>query len=221
MTDSKQTTRRQGRAVTDDPRAVATRQKIVGSLEEMLREGKLLSVARLCDQAGIGRSTFYVHFSTVDDVFLFVLDGMIDEISSRDVERRRTSSEPRSTLTLRALHELLEALADKREFLLGRPSTAAEERLHEHLSTQVASNLDNVIRVEQPRLPPDTLRTVSDFIAGGVLHAMLGWLAAPDGRSEPELTSTISALFPSWLAGDADRNAAISSADSSSGGLDS
>jgi len=202
MTDTKQTTRRQERAVTDDPRAVATRQKIVTALEELLREGKTPSVAGLCEQAGIGRSTFYVHFSAVDNVFLYVIDGMIDEISGRDVQRRKTSSEPRSTLTLRAVTELLAALAGKRDFLLGRPSSMAEERLHEHLSAQVANNLDNVIRVEQPHLAPGTLRTVSDFVAGGVLHAMLGWLAAPDGRSEDEFTSAVLALFPLWLAGD-------------------
>jgi hypothetical protein len=65
----------------------------------------------------------------------------------------------------------------------------------------VASNLDNVIRVEQPQLPSGTLRTVSDFIAGGIVHAMLGWLASPDGRDEYEFTSTTLTLLPSWLAG--------------------
>jgi AcrR family transcriptional regulator len=202
MTDSKQATRRLGRAATEDPRAVATKQKIVGALEELLGQGSFPSVAALCEHAGIGRSTFYVHFSAVDDVFVFVMDGLIDEISSHDVQRRKDSSGPRSALTLQTLTELLEALASKRDYLLGRQSPAAQERLHDHLSAQVASNLDNVIRVERPHLAPGTLRTVSDFIAGGVLHAMLGWLAAPDGRTEREFISTVLDLFPSWLAGD-------------------
>jgi AcrR family transcriptional regulator len=202
MTDSKQATRRQEHAATEDPRAVATREKIVGALEELLGQGTFPSVAGLCDHAGIGRSTFYVHFSAVDDVFVFVMDGLIDEISRRDVQRRKESSEPRSALTLKAVTELLGALADKRDFLLGRPSTAAEERLHEHLSAQVASNLDNVIRVEQPDLPSSTLRTISDFIAGGILHAMLGWLAEPNGRTEREFTSAVLTLLPPWIAED-------------------
>ncbi|UOQ59712.1 TetR/AcrR family transcriptional regulator [Leucobacter rhizosphaerae] len=202
MTDSKQATRRLERAVTLDPRAAATRQKIVEALEELLEQGTFPSVAGLCDQAGIGRSTFYVHFSAVDDVFVFVMDGIIDEISRRDRERRRGSSSPRSALTIQAVTELLEALESKRDFLLGRPSTSAEERLHEHLSAQVASNLDNVIRDEQPDLPSNTLRTISDFIAGGILHAMLGWLAQPAGRDKREFTSAILPLLPTWLAGD-------------------
>lgn len=202
MPDSKQATRRLERAVTEDPRAVATKQKIVGALEVLLGQGTFPSVAGLCDHAGIGRSTFYVHFSAVDDVFVFVMQGMIDEISSRDLQRRKESSQPRSTLTLRAVSELLEALEDKRDFILGRPSALAEERLHEHLSAQVASNLDNVIRVEQPELPSSTLRTISDFIAGGILHAMLGWLAQPEERDKREFTSTVLTLLPSWLAGD-------------------
>ncbi len=202
MTDSKQATRRQERAATVHPRAVATKQKIVEALEELLEQGTFPSVAGLCDHAGIGRSTFYVHFSAVDNVFVFVMDGIVDEISRRDLERRRGSSQPRSTLTIRAMTELLEALEDKRDFLLGRPSASAEERLHEHLSAQVASNLDNLIRVEQPDLPSSTLRTFSDFIAGGILHAMLGWLAQPEERDKQEFTSTVLALLPSWLAGD-------------------
>ena len=185
-----------------DPRAAATRQKIVEALEELLEHGAFPTVAGLCDQAGIGRSTFYVHFSAVDDVFVFVMDGIIDEISRRDMQRRRGASSPRSALTTQAVTELLEALEKKRDFLLGRPSASAEERLHEHLSAQVASNLDTVIREEQPDLPPSTLRTVSDFIAGGILHAMLGWLAQPDGRDKREFTSAILPLLPAWLAGD-------------------
>ena len=185
-----------------DPRAAATRRKIVEALEELLEQGAFPTVAGLCDQAGIGRSTFYVHFSAVDDVFVFVMDGIIDEISRRDLQRRRGSSSPRSTLTVQALTELLEALERNRDFLLSRPSTSAEERLHEHLSAQVAGNLDNVIREEQPDLPSSTLRTISDFIAGGILHAMLGWLAQPAGRDKREFTSAILPLLPSWLAGD-------------------
>jgi AcrR family transcriptional regulator len=202
MTDSKQATRRQERAATGDPRAVATKQKIVGALEELLGEGTFPSVARLCEHAGIGRSTFYVHFSAVDDVFVFVMDKVIDEISRQDVQRRKDASGPRSASTLQAVTELLEALAGKRDYLLGRRSTAAQERLHEHLSAQVASNLDNVIRVEQPHLAPGTLRTVSDFIAGGVLHAILEWLARPAGRDQQEFISTVLTLFPSWIAED-------------------
>jgi AcrR family transcriptional regulator len=210
MTESKQATRRQAHATTEDPRAVATKQKIVGALEALLGQGAFPSVARLCEHAGIGRSTFYVHFAAVDDVFVFVMDGVIDEVSRRDVQRRRESSEPRSALTLTAVTELLEALAEKRDFLLRRPSAAAEERLHEHLSAQVARSVDNVIRVERSDLPSSTLRTISDFIAGGILHAMLGWLADPNGRTESEFTSAVLTLFPSWITEDPASDAAIS-----------
>lgn len=70
-----------GMAETRDLRTVKTRRALHGALV-LLMDGKQagkISVKELCRQADVNRSTFYLHFRSVHDVYMSWLRDMIDE----------------------------------------------------------------------------------------------------------------------------------------------
>lgn len=67
-----------------DRRVLKTKKAIRSAYLELLRSGKEytdITVKELVDLADINRSTFYLHYYTVDEVFEDLIDGMLSDIS--------------------------------------------------------------------------------------------------------------------------------------------
>jgi AcrR family transcriptional regulator len=199
---SGQDMRRRELAATSDARVQQTRHRIVTALNEVLTEHRPVSVAAVCTRAGIGRSTFYTHFATVGDVVAHVVDTMFDELARRDVERRTEHSMPRTAITRLGMHELLEAVTERKHFFLYALSAPTTERVREHLVQEMAQSLRGTILAERPDASALYLGTVAEYIAGGVVGILLGYVEDPRGRDADMLTNILVELLPSWLAGD-------------------
>lgn len=67
-----------------DKRIIKTRSKIKSALIALLENADLadITVSRLCERAGINRSTFYVYYSNVSDCFSEISDEIIEEMRS-------------------------------------------------------------------------------------------------------------------------------------------
>ncbi|WP_420366079.1 hypothetical protein AAEP80_04260 [Curtobacterium sp. L3-7] len=199
MTSAAQGNRRRELAATDDPRAARTRDRLVAALDALLEAGEAVSVAAVCTRAGVGRSTFYTHFATVGDVVVYVVDTMFDEIGPRDVSRRTGQVMARAAITRTGLEELLAAFRLHRRYLLYAVSAPATERVREHLVEEMSASLRRTILTERPDASDEFLDTAGEYIAGGVLSVLLGWLESPRGRSDDDIVDTVAQLLPSWL----------------------
>lgn len=202
MTEAAQDQRRHALAVTEDPRAARTRDRIIGALDALLATGDAVSVGEVCARAGVGRSTFYTHFATVGDVVVHVVDGIFDELSARDVFRRTTHAMQRDTITRTGLRELLDAFRDRRLWFRYALSAPATERVRERLTDEMSVSLRRTIRAERPDAPEAFIRTSSEYITGGVFGVLLGWLDDDAGRSDAEVVNLVTTLLPTWLTGE-------------------
>lgn len=199
MAGTEQSERRRELAVTTDPRAARTRERIVDALGALLASGDAVSVASVCTRAGVGRSTFYTHFGTVADVVVHVVDAMFDELGPRDVTRRTEQTMPRSAITAIGLREVLDALSARRPFFLYAVSAPATERVRERFVEEMARSMRGTILAERPEAGEEFVRSAGEYLAGGVLAVLLGWLADPRGRSEQDIIDVIAELLPGWL----------------------
>ncbi|RMH40551.1 MAG: TetR family transcriptional regulator [Deltaproteobacteria bacterium] len=96
-----------------------TRQRLIDAVLEHVRKNGLtgLTTGRVADRAGIAQSSFYVHFSDMDDALRAAADQAGEQIRAliRDARQRVDFSDPEAALHA-AYQGALRALVDEPEF---------------------------------------------------------------------------------------------------------
>ncbi|WP_424449399.1 TetR/AcrR family transcriptional regulator [Microbacterium arborescens] len=208
-----QEARRRGLGATADHRAARTRERLTDALGDLLSSEQDVSVSAVCAAAGVGRSTFYTHFADIGDIVVRVVDGIFDDIGRRDVARRSERSMGRRLITETGIAELLRALRLRREFFVYALSAPATERLRERLIEDAAVGLGQSIRAERPDATAEFIGAASNFLAGGIIGILQGWVVA-DAEPDAEVTAkAIIELLPAWLTADDDAARAVAPGD--------
>lgn len=201
MATNDQDRRRSELATTSDPRAARTRERIVRACAELVEAGGSLSVEAVSERAGVGRSTFYTHFAALPDVAEEVVDRILDEIARHDIARRSDAALPRPAIVRLGLGELIRALRLQRRYVTYLRTAPAMEGLRRRIGHELARNLRPILLLERPDASEDDIRSTTDFIVGGTLELLLGWLDDPGDRSEDAVVEALVELMPPWLAG--------------------
>ncbi|WP_052436955.1 TetR/AcrR family transcriptional regulator [Georgenia sp. SUBG003] len=152
-----------------DPRTRRTRAALGRAMAQMVVEAPLaqVSVAALCRAAGVHRTTFYKHFSTVTELAGAVLGELFERIDALDAGSFRTEW----------LEDLLDHAADRRRAYAalvgpdGDPSLtrAVTDRLIEAAGrTLVPLESVTVLGTDAP-----TVARVMGFASYGALEAVL------------------------------------------------
>jgi AcrR family transcriptional regulator len=202
MTNAAQDDRRRALAVTGDPRAARTRDRVVDAVDALLEARESVTVAAVCARAGIARSTFYTHFATIEDVVVHVVDTMFDELGPRDVTRRTEHTMGRAAITRIGLTELLGAFRDRQHWFLHALSAPATERVRSRLVEEMSTSLRGTILAERPGATNAFIHTASGYIAGGVLTVLLGWLNEQQRPTDQQVVDALAQLLPTWLSTD-------------------
>ncbi len=161
-----------------DRRVRRTRNALGDALIALMQEKPFESVTvqQVLDRAGVGRSTFYAHFSDKNDLFLSDLEDFLEMMSMLLLRRREASNRVAPVREMFAhvaeMRPLLGALraADKhRDFLeLGQEyfARAIDQRLGE---LEVSRSLDRAKRT-----------AMAHGFAGSLFSMMVWWLDRPN-----------------------------------------
>lgn len=167
-----------------DRRQRKTRQAIYVAFEELLRTQhyRSVTVAQIIERADIGRSTFYAHFSTKDEL----LDQMCEELFAHVFEGVETSSHthnmPEATTLEGTLAHLLCHLRDSYQGICGKLLAEGEP----HFTARFCALLTSFF---SPRLPQHTSWVPRDLTQSLVVSAFCravswwyenGYEAAPE-----------------------------------------
>lgn len=185
-----------------DPRSQRTRSHLLETFEAMVRAGEPIeSVAALVRIAGVSRSSFYNHFSSIDEVGVAALREVLSGFDGPREQQESISQveDPvaRSTASLLDLFQHLELHRELCVVLLdAQASTSATARTE--LQAVLVKQFMNTLRRTEGVAPVD-VATSSTFIAAGIVSLLEGWLKDPQFTAE-HFATTIWALMPSWLA---------------------
>jgi AcrR family transcriptional regulator len=188
-----------------DPRQVRTRQALAGALTRLLERKPLeeISVAELCREAGVHRTTFYGHFDSVAEFALAEFSRGLDEIAEVEVEPRAETSVAVAERYLESLRAQLGHVLEERagyRTLFG-PATnrvfraALDDRLRHRAELALAVWRDQAVP-GAPRSDAE-IREAAAFLAGGLVGVIETW-ALGDDTDIDAASARIYALMPSW-----------------------
>lgn len=190
----------QPRTVPVEPRTARTREALETGLWELLRDQELadISVAQLCRQAGVHRTTFYGHHRNILDFAAAVYADVVNRLGAVDVDQRGTG---------RTQAEVGVLYADALRRILKH--TRSEERVYRAL---FATGTFQEVLADglQPRfllalyawqhygLVPDLkCKPAAAFLGGAYAAWIEQWVAGDDDNVEAWLGS-LTELLPAW-----------------------
>ncbi|MER8930191.1 TetR/AcrR family transcriptional regulator [Mesorhizobium sp. M0700] len=169
-----------GTEKTIDRRVARTRSTLHHALITLiLRKGyEAITVEDICNEANIGRSTFYAHFSSKDDL---KRSGLDDHLRAMLVERQRHALAAPGELKDRSLGFVLGMFEHAREHIDlyralagGRGGTivlgSIREILCDLVRAELAANKDRKL----PDVVPNEL--IVQFVVGAFLSVLIWWL---------------------------------------------
>lgn len=186
---------------TGDPRAERTRQTIFDAVATILAgRPERVSVGDIVRVAGISRSSFYAHFSSLDELTAAYLRLQFAGLAAPTATIRSAGAsfqgvERAREAYRRLVSQLLED-APLYSSVLELPvaRSAFDDLVGEHADQLIGSLLE---RVEVPAGIPTGL--VSAYVAGGTLSLVDGWRRGRIDVSDDELVEALVALLPAWL----------------------
>ena len=132
-----------------------------------------MTIQEICDKANVGRSTFYLHYQSKDDLLLEGMNDLRDTISAQTVETEAAD--------FHFLSGLLDHMDQQREVfkaVIGRRSGHGVARRFKKMVFQLIE-----IELKKQQHPAVKNPWVAMFVAGGIVEAMAWWVEA----SEPPL----------------------------------
>jgi AcrR family transcriptional regulator len=182
-----------------DPRVARTRRAILDAVETLAAGGDPITVAAIVRTAGIGRSSFYTHFSGIDELAVAVLSGVFQAIGAEDVELRRRQIVSGAEAARVAQVRLVGHLVQHRVLyasMLALPFTSA-------VYTAAVQGYAEQVRATialLPDMPPGlSADAVAIYTASGSLGLLAQWIRSDEPVSPDVLVDQLMALLPAWL----------------------
>jgi AcrR family transcriptional regulator len=139
-----------------------------------------ITVQDIIDRADIGRSTFYAHFDTRDDLLKKNIENIFEHINNQVINEIETSEQETRILPLR---ELLEHIKENKRLIKGLMSVENEEVLQivqSYWNDKVKRYLQNRPKGHS-KVPPEI---VTNHISGTMIE-MLRWWVTTDNPYSP------------------------------------
>jgi AcrR family transcriptional regulator len=156
-----------------------------------LRGWDELTIQEICDHANVGRSTFYVHYQSKEDLLSEGLNELRDMIAAQGADTEHAGCH--------FLAGLLSHMAQQRDVFraaIGRRSGHGVARRFRHMVFQLV-----VIELKRRRHPAAAHPWMAMFVAGGIVEAMAWWVDAPEPPSIDDMRRELDELALAALGG--------------------
>lgn len=192
----------QRRALADsgDPRAERTRQHLVAALDDLARGDALdgLTVARLTRAANVTRAAFYSHFPDLAAFIRSVVERDLADVTASFQDNNRNEAMTLADATRISLQDTLDRVLERPglyHWAMGESSVLPARTVTDIFASAVGRS------VEQTQVIPAGLspQIVVDFIAGGVVTAIAGYLNRGRSESRDDVVAAMTASLPPWF----------------------
>ena len=179
-----------------DRRAKRTRKTLQDALIELMGEKPYdaITIQEIADRANIGRTTFYLHFSTKDELFIRCHEAMVrqfpiaplhplsrEELLSREVPAGMTSAYKH----LEAARPLLYGIFQ------GKDSLFIIRQIRNWNAQEIETNLRTAFAEAESTIPLDML---ANYLAGAQIALLHWWLEKRQPHTLEDLAQTFHRL---------------------------
>jgi len=188
--------------LSTDPRAERTRRAILDAVGELTSLGHgAISVSDVVRRAGISRSSFYVHFSSLDELAVSVLRQEFTAIGAAGIDLRREGLVSRLEAARIGYQRLVAHLVAHDSLYSSVLGLPLSWQAYDAAVSAYAEELLQTI-VGLPHVPAEVVPEVAArYLAGGALTIISSWIRADIRISDDDLVDQLVALLPSWLDG--------------------
>ncbi|WP_342023353.1 TetR/AcrR family transcriptional regulator [Arthrobacter citreus] len=190
-----------GRPAPDEPRTARTREALESGLWELLRDSELseISVAALCRQAGVHRTTFYGHHRSIFEFAESFYADAVDRLGAVDVDlggAGRTRAEV-GLLYVDAVRQILRHTRAERRVYRALFSTGSFPGV---LADGLRCRFRIALKVWDAHglVPALDLDVVAAFLGGAYASWFEQWVAGEDDDVEAQLATLVHLLPPWW-----------------------
>jgi AcrR family transcriptional regulator len=184
-----------------DPRAITSQRRLVEALTKVIKaEGfAAASVTRIAREAGLSRSGFYEQFASVDELALFLLDDLVTEIGSLDLEARTVHGADGQAVSEFALELILQSVFDHRELyehlLLSEGTGGTVGRAIQGF----ARGARPIMAIARPRWPDTRIDLMASSIGGLIVSGVMHAFSTGQPSTAHDLARELVSFMPPWL----------------------
>jgi AcrR family transcriptional regulator len=171
-----------------DVRVRRTRDRLGDALVELIEEKGLeaVTVQEILDRAGVGRSTFYAHYTSKDDLFLSDLEEFLEQMASW------LSREGEPSRRVAPVREFFAHVADQRRLY---DALLASGRIHDFLELAQGCFARGI----EQRLAagdPERRAAMAQALSGALLSLLSWWLRTGTPGSPEEMDALFHGIVP-------------------------
>jgi AcrR family transcriptional regulator len=197
---SPQADRRADLRTAQDEQSLETRRRLVEAFRTAAAEDVARpSVTWICERSGVGRSTFYTHFATVDDLAVFAITETFAATSASDVAERTTHGQDRRDITRAGLSRVVDALEATRDDLEYAVRIGSRAAVTERLVAEFASFTSGTVAAEFGDRSRAERDLVTGFVSAATVQGILWWLANPATMDRDAFIELLVELLPTQL----------------------
>lgn len=191
------TTRRR----STDPRAIASQRRLVDALTKVVKaEGfGAASVTRIACEAGLSRSGFYEQFSSVDELALFILDDLVTEFGSLDLEARTVHGAEGQAVSEFALKLILQSVFEHRDLYEHLLLSAGNSGTIGRAIQGFARGARPIVAIARPQWPDGRIDLMASSIGGLIVSGVMHAFSTGQPSTAQDLARELVSFMPPWL----------------------
>jgi AcrR family transcriptional regulator len=174
----------------DEWRVQHSKRRLQNALTSLIAEKRFdkITVQDILDRANVGRTTFYAHFQSKEDLFLSGHDPMISAIvCSFFSEDGTLQTEPAPEL-ISALEVSQQSRDVNFNLTWGSDTGEIQRLLKERLATQLVAHLDKLFRAEESSIP---FVVLGQHVAASMVALLNWWMAERTPYSAEEMATML------------------------------
>ena len=177
-------------------RAQRTREDLQKTLIELMGEKAYdaITIQDIADRANIGRTTFYLHFNTKDELFLSCHEAMVSKFPIAPLHplTREELISPEAPQGLKSAYQHLEhSRAMLNAIFQGKDSLLIMRRIRDWNAQEIETNLRSVFAETDSTIPLDVL---ANYLAGAQIALLHWWLEKRQPHTLADLAQTFHRL---------------------------
>ena len=181
-----------------DRRVQRTRELLQKALIELISERgyNAITIQDIVGRANVGRTTFYLHYSSKDDLFMSCHEAIVSEFESgplypHPLSREELLSPEVPAGMTRAYRHLEEARARLYPIFQGKDGPLILRRIRDWSAQEIEANLRAVFAEAESTIPLDVL---ANYLAGAQIALVQWWLEKRHPHTPEEMAQTFHRL---------------------------